>query len=404
MAKLKITKLAVEKCPFPEKGQKLYFDTQMIGFGLCVGKKTKTYFAQRQTGKKTERVTIGRHGDITAEEARSEARDKLAELARGKTSNRARRKSLTLRRALEEYLKERNELRPFTVKTYRRVIDSHLGDWADRPLAEITTQQVMARHRELGEEKGKPAANTTMRILRAIYNFADEPELDLPRNPVMRLTRTRSWYRETRRQTIIPFAQLTDWYAAVMALPNDAARDYLRLLLFTGMRRSEALRLRWENIDFGARTLLVPDTKNHEPLLLPLSDFVLSLLRARFEKTGGSEWVFPGDGKSGHMEEPKKFIHHVRSASGVEFTLHDLRRTFITIAESLDISAYALKRLLNHKEHRDVTAGYIVLSVERLRAPMQKIADYLEDACDAAQNRQAIGIARTDIGRNLEQS
>ena len=123
MAKLKITKLAVEKCPFPEKGQKIYLDTQMIGFGLCVGKKTKTYFAQRQTGKKTERVTIGRHGDLTAEEARSEARDKLADLARGKTSNRARRKFLTLRRALEEYLRERNELRPFTVKTYRRVIN-----------------------------------------------------------------------------------------------------------------------------------------------------------------------------------------------------------------------------------------------------------------------------------------
>lgn len=47
--------------------------------------------------------------------------------------------------------------------------------------------------------------------------------------------------------------------------------------------------------------------------------------------------------------------------------IHDLRRTFITIAESLDISAYALKRLLNHKMNNDVTAGHIIIDAERLR-------------------------------------
>lgn len=63
--------------------------------------------------------------------------------------------------------------------------------------------------------------------------------------------------------------------------------------------------------------------------------------------------------------------------SNVQFTVHDLRRTFITIAESLDIPAYALKRLLNHKMSSDVTAGYIMLDVERLRKPMQMITDHL---------------------------
>ena len=63
-------------------------------------------------------------------------------------------------------------------------------------------------------------------------------------------------------------------------------------------------------------------------------------------------------------------------ASVIQFTVHDLRRTFITIAESLDISAHALKRLLNHKMTGDITAGYIVTDVERLRKPMQQITDY----------------------------
>lgn len=70
-------------------------------------------------------------------------------------------------------------------------------------------------------------------------------------------------------------------------------------------------------------------------------------------------------------------MEKVIKQSGVAFTLHDLRRTFITIAESLDIPAYALKRLLNHKMNHDVTAGYIVMDVERLRGPMKMIADHL---------------------------
>ena len=63
--------------------------------------------------------------------------------------------------------------------------------------------------------------------------------------------------------------------------------------------------------------------------------------------------------------------------SGIAFTIHDLRRTFLTVAESLDIPAYAVKRLANHKMSNDVTAGYIVADVERLRQPMQKITDYI---------------------------
>ena len=74
----------------------------------------------------------------------------------------------------------------------------------------------------------------------------------------------------------------------------------------------------------------------------------------------------------------------------VAFTVHDLRRTFITIAESLDIPAYALKRLLNHATGADVTAGYIVASTERLREPMQKITDYVLKAAGLKKSAEVI--------------
>ena len=66
--------------------------------------------------------------------------------------------------------------------------------------------------------------------------------------------------------------------------------------------------------------------------------------------------------------EPRKAMLKVAELSGV---------TFATTAESLDLPAYALKRLLNHKMTHDVTAEYIMKNVERLRKPMQRITDFL---------------------------
>jgi len=88
-------------------------------------------------------------------------------------------------------------------------------------------------------------------------------------------------------------------------------------------------------------------------------------------------YVFPDKTQTTHLKEPKSVIKKVIELSKVEFSAHDLRRTFITIAESLNISHYALKRLLNHKEGNDVTSGYIIDDVERLRAPMEGISNRL---------------------------
>jgi integrase len=90
-----------------------------------------------------------------------------------------------------------------------------------------------------------------------------------------------------------------------------------------------------------------------------------------------NEYVFPSANGVERIREQRKQMDRVTQESGVSFTIHDLRRTFITIAESLDIPAYALKHLLNHKMSNDVTAGYIIIDAERLRAPMQKITDHL---------------------------
>ena len=107
-------------------------------------------------------------------------------------------------------------------------------------------------------------------------------------------------------------------------------------------------------------------------------------------RDASSPWVFPGSGKRGHLVEMKRLTHRVATLSGVAFTNHDLPRTFATVAESLDLSPYAIKRLLNHKMRGDVTSGYIIFDRERLRAPVQKIADFLERALKAHESSNII--------------
>lgn len=176
---------------------------------------------------------------------------------------------------------------------------------------------------------------------------------------------------------------MKDWYRAVESLP-DTPRDLLLLCLFTGLRRNEACSLKWKNINLNSKILRLGEeqTKNHEVHELPLPPYLISLLeRRRAVYSGGSEFVFPGVGKTGHIVELKRVIKQVESNSGVEFSTHDLRRTFITHAERLEIGYYALKRLANHKMGDDVTSGYIGNDVERLRLPMEKIARYFIKQC-----------------------
>lgn len=103
---------------------------------------------------------------------------------------------------------------------------------------------------------------------------------------------------------------------------------------------------------------------------------MLSIFKRRLEQQTDSIYVFNSHGRYGRVIEPKKIIAKIAVKAGIEFTLHDLRRTFTTTAESLNVGTYTIKRLLNHKTKRDdVTAGYTVLTPEELRKPAQAIED-----------------------------
>jgi integrase len=302
-------------------------------------------------------------------------------------------REVTLEDAFKQFKRARSNLKPSTVRHYEGFVKLAFASWKARALVKITKDQVAERHRALTREHGPCYADGAMRFLRSVMNFAswayESPEGTplLPENPVSRLSRTRAWNGAKRRTTVVKPTQLKAWFEAVGALqrlPEDPevldtqsalVADYLVLLILTGLRRTEAAQLKWVNVDLEGKTLTVRDTKNRDDHTLPLSDYLHELLERR-RKVSEGEFVFPGTGESGCLTEPRPQMAKVTKASGVAFTLHDLRRTFATVAESLDIPAYALKRLLNHRS-QDVTFGYVIVDVDRLRKPMQSITDYM---------------------------
>jgi integrase len=401
----KLTKAFVEKVGLEKGGQIIYRDSELMGFCLRVGAKTKIYFVEAKLRRKTLRVTIGRHDVFSLDEARIQAKIYLADIARGLNPLDAEksRKALrvTLSEVLDEYIKIRVNLKPSTIEDYRRTFKQYLGDWMNKPLMDVTKDMVEAKFKKIGEDS--PAmANKTMRNFRAVVNYAmlkyEDTNGDsiFKVNPVNRLTQLRAWYRVNRRNTLIKNYELAAWYQAVMNLTNDSIapnretiRDFLLFLLFTGLRRSEAANLTWSNVDFKDKTFIVKNTKNHDDHILPLTTFLFDML-VRRKTQSTSAYVFPNETDKGGLKEPKKQIRNVVNESGVSFSSHDLRRTFITIAESLDIPAYALKKLLNHRMSTDVTAGYIIITPERLRAPMQKITDDILARCGVVENAEVI--------------
>ncbi len=393
MPEIKITKREIDKLKNPLKGQVFYRDKNLKGFGVYVGKTSKTYFVEKWMGGKAIRTTIGKHGPLNPVKARKKAEELLGKMSVGENPNLEKKNQVfnkvILKGAFEDFLKTRKTLKERTIYDYRRTMDGPFKSWQTKRITEISKLMVAEKHTKLGKEIGHAQANQSMRVLRAIFSFAMGKYEDgkgqqlIMANPVRVISETKAWFKVNRRESIIKEKDLSRWYQAVAGLKNnkkssiaESVRDYLLLLLFTGLRREEAARLKWEDINFEEKILTVSDTKNHKPLILPLTDFLLHLFRKRSKDVKG-DYVFPGKGVKGHIVEPGKQIKNVIEESGVQFTIHDLRRTFSTIAESLDIHPYSLKRLVNHKSGMggDVTQGYVIHEIERLRKLMQKITN-----------------------------
>ena len=437
MPKIKISKTTVDKIPLPEGERVDYFDTDLTGFGVRASKTAKTYFVMARVNGKLIRHNIGRHGVVDPDRARKKAKSVLGDMTDGIDPNQEKAKSrergLTLKEIHEKYQAARPQMKRHTVQVDKSLLNCHMSDWLNKPIQEITKEMVAKRHLKIAQETKHVTANNAMRLFRRLYNFAIgiSEEDSLPKNPVARLSDTRQWFKESRRQTVIKDHELHVWYSALQKIDSPVAQDYLELLLFTGLRKNEGLTLKWSDVDMKGKTFTVRETKNGKPHTLPMSTALFDLFTRR-QELRENEYVFPGrekktpkknqkpeepdHNKDRHLIEPKRQVQNLESITqlilnnvetveeleklkkenpdkvmpGITFCLHDLRRTFSTIAEQ-HVSYSELKRLMNHTD-KDVTQGYLVISVEKLKDPMQRVTNAIKKLLEPKSTGKVIQV------------
>ena len=394
-----LTKKFLNEITLPIDGQyDTYHDDKIKGLSLRVSSKGKmSFFSRSRVEGEPVIVNYGAYPNITIDQARAKAHESLNLISLGINPNKQSAedevRQITLNQVLDDYITSRGtNLKANTTKNYRSTFNGYLKDWGKKEMLSISRDMVEKRHRKITKQS-PTRANSVMRLLRALFNYGMGEYEDangepiIFHNPTQRLSHIKAWNREKRKKTIIKSYDLKVWWSAVHELPthelnakkpnhSETARDYFIFVLLTGLRRREASTLKWTDIDFRDNTLNIEDTKNHESHSLPLTDYLVNLLLQRQANTD-SPFVFEGNDPARPMNDPKKQVAKVRVISNVYFNIHDLRRTFITIAESLDVPQYALKQLINHKDARDVTAGYIIMGVERLRQPMNNITNFI---------------------------
>ncbi|MGN6538323.1 MAG: tyrosine-type recombinase/integrase [Mesorhizobium sp.] len=399
----------------PHSGQYRARDTQLKGFHVVVGKRSKIFAVQgdlRKDGKRISSISvrIGDAGTMSTREARATAKTYLAQISRGEHPNpkpvavaverddhaqhsaaqseqpKAISKGVVLRNAWERYRdahlvrKRRSE---GTIEGYRDHVERLFKDWLETPLQELADDpaKVIARHDEITKEHGPYIANGSMRTLRAVYNHARKANRYLPPdNPATVV----DWNLEERRNTGMGLDDLPHWFRQVAALPGPIRREFHLFSLLSGCRPTALMEAKPQHLDLGRRVLHIPRPKGGAdrafdiPLSRQMIRCLLRLIRLgrHFYPLQASDWLFPAESDSGHLAEQKE-KRDVLAKWG-----NDLRQTFRTLATPAGVSEFDARLLMNHAIP-GVNAGYISrhkLLEDHLRAQQQAISSIMFNA------------------------
>jgi len=376
---VKLTNTKVKGLPIPTaKTQEFYWDGETRGFGVRITSAgSKSYVAQGRVNGKTRRFTIGPFELLTCDEARRRAKEKLLEMYDGKDPQIEKKKkkahSETLREVMQDYITHKRTkhgpLRPSSKADIERCVKSTFSDWADLPVATITREACIKRFRVLSET-APVQTNQSFRNLRALLNWAREKNATsdgaypvLPVNPVSQMFKKGGlvqWNPEKARATRIPKDKLGAVWLMLTAHSNPdnhipttcISADLIAFMLLTGTRVSEACKLSWDRVilDGDLPTFHLAETKNHNPVTLPISEALHEvLIRRNLARRKGNDYVFPAmRGQKGYLSDPRAMFKKISDIAGTHLHPHAMRRTTEDIAQLCGVDSDQRRQLLNH--------------------------------------------------------
>jgi integrase len=314
----------------------VYFDDTLTGFGVRVSQAgTKSFVLTH--GTRRQRETLGRVGVVSLQEARVEAKRRLAEYTLGKDKPRA----MGWEAARDEYLTAKaRKLKPRTLADYTYILGRHFK-YGDSKLGDLSAHDLRKSLDRLHATPGEQ--QHAFVILRAFIRWAHRQHY-LDRNPMERMQAPHSY---VPRERILTNAELVRVWNAT---EDDTFGKIVKLLILTGQRRGEITQLTGSMVGDDTITIPVWLAKNSREHTFPLGNMAKSILNPPLS---GDACYFPALGKTTPFNGYSKCKPKLERRCGVSgWTLHDLRRTFASGLASIGISLPVVERLLNHVSGR----------------------------------------------------
>ena len=382
----KLTKRFVESlAPDPDQDYTLW-DSELKEFGIRVWPSgRKTYFLRYRAQNRVKRYkTIGQHGKITSEQARSQAQTYFSRITHGEdpvVEEKIIRTAPTVAELAERYLNEYAKLRkkPGSLRPDEYNLRCHvLPALGQLKVADITRSDIANLHYKMREIPG--AANRVLALLSKMFNLAEQwgyrPDAT---NPVRHVER----YKEKKLERFLSseeFARLGDVLAECERTQSEYSSVIaaVRLIIFTGARVSEILELRWDDVDFEHSCLRLPDSKTGAKVIY-LSFPALSVLD-RIERHESNPFVIVGREPMSHLVNLRKPWSRIRQQAELDdLRLHDLRHSFASIGAGLGISLPIIGKMLGHTQAA-TTQRYAHLADDPVREATDKIGEVIAEA------------------------
>jgi integrase len=408
----KITRRLVDGLrPDPDGRDRFYWDRELRGFGVRVlGSGSASYLVQYLTPEgRTRRLKLAAVDELTPDEARALAKEKLGAVAKGGDPSADRHKArhaATVGELCDAYLADaEGRVKASTLAMDRSRIDTHVRPLLGRrAAASITLEDIERMQADIAAGKtakaragrggattgGRGVAARTVGMMGTIFEWAKRRRM-IAENPARGAHKFPDG-RQRRFLTLDELARLGEaMRAALDEGENPVAVACVRFLLLTGLRRMEALALPWEWVDLRGRCLRLGDSKSGFSIRALGAE--ASRVLAGLDRIEGSPWVFVGADPAKHLVGLPKALERLCKRAGLaDVTTHVLRHSFAAAAAEMGFSELTIAGLLGHRV-AGVTARYAHVGDPAVLVAADRVGARIAAALDGTKGADVIPLA-----------